>query len=48
MQDRFLGVAVVDDGVDEPEGGGAFDFFADQGFEDFMIDAGEVFADVAL
>ncbi len=41
-------IAVVDDEVDEPEGVGAFDFAADDVLEDDMINAGEIFAHVAL
>ncbi len=44
----LLFIAVVDKGVDQPEGVWAFDLAADEGFEDLVINAGEVFADVAL
>ena len=42
------GGAGVDDGVEEPEGAFAFDVAAENGFEDFVIDVGEVAADVTL
>lgn len=45
---RFLVVAVVDDRVEQPKGGFTFDFSAEQLFENVVIDAGEVFANVAL
>ena len=42
------GGAVVEDAIEEPEGVGAFDFAADEGFEDAVVDVGEVAADVGL
>ncbi|MFM2431012.1 MAG: hypothetical protein RLZZ511_2225 [Cyanobacteriota bacterium] len=46
--DGFLGVTVIDNEVNEPEGFGTFDFATDDCFENFVVDAGEVAADVAL
>lgn len=44
----FLLVAAVDNGVHEPEGVGTFDFAAQDSFKNLMVDAGEVFSDIAL
>lgn len=43
-----LRIAVVDDGVDEPQGIGTFEPMTNLLFENQMIQTGEVFADVAL
>ena len=48
LEGSKLLVAIVDDGVEQPEGSGAFEFAAEQGFQDLAVDAGEVFSDVAL
>ena len=40
--------AVVDDAIDQPEGVGAFDFAANQCFENAVVDIGKIAADVGL
>lgn len=48
MFNKFLFVAGVNDRFDQPQRVGAFDLAANGGFQDFVINAGEVFANVAL
>lgn len=44
----LLGIAGIDDRLDQPERFPTLDLSTDDGFQDFVIDAREVFSDVAL
>lgn len=48
VEDGFLGVAAIDQRINQPEGGGALNFATNPLFENFVIDGWIVFADVAL
>ncbi len=48
LQHRFLDVTAVDDGIHQPQCLFALDAMANLGFEDFMVDRGKVFFQIAL
>lgn len=48
VENGFLRVAAVNDGIDQPQGIGAFNFAKHDGFEDRSINTRKIFTDIAL
>ena len=48
VDDGFLLIAAVDNGLDQPEGVSTFELATNQIFEDVKINRWKIFADVAL